>query len=286
MANKTAKKISKTKHRLAALQQYQVEPGTKANLKQRNPADRSARGELRDDGLAVRFNALQNRLADLQDRFYAARSHRLLLILQGMDTSGKDGTIRHVFGAVDPIGVDVHSYKAPNSYEKDRDFLWRHHRDVPGLGEIAIHNRSHYEAVLIERVHRWIKPDEVGARFRQIEQFERMLAETGTVIVKCFLHISKDEQRRRLEARRDDPEKNWKFNVGDLEERKLWNDYMRAYEDALTATSSKWAPWYVIAADSKTNRNIAVSELLIETLDGLQLKLPPAAPNLNTLVIN
>lgn len=285
MANKSAKKSSKAKQSLGVLDRYRVKPGTKANLQRRDSADRSARGALDDDALAHRLNALQTRLADLQDLFYAARSHRLLLILQGMDTSGKDGTIRHVFGGVDPIGVQVHSYKAPNTFEKDRDFLWRHHRDVPGLGEIVIHNRSHYEAVLIERVHQWIDGDEVKRRLRHIEHFEQLLVQTGTVVIKCFLHISKDEQRRRLEARRDDPDKTWKFNVGDLEERKLWDDYMRAYEHAISATSTKFAPWYVIAADSKTNRNLAVSELLIDTLNGLGLAMPKPAQDIQHLVI-
>ena len=224
-------------------------------------------------------------LAELQDRFYALRKNKLLLVLQGMDTSGKDGTIRAVFQAIDPLGVRAVSYRAPTDPEKQRDFLWRHHRDVPGVGEVVIFNRSHYEAVLIEWVHRWIDDDERERRFTGIRNFERMLVESGTTILKCFLHISKDEQRRRLQERIDQPDKQWKFNLGDLEERKLWSRYQRAYEDALSHTATAYAPWYIVPADSKTHRNLMVSEILCAALRELAPSYPPPIKKLKGLKV-
>lgn len=224
-------------------------------------------------------------LATVQDRFYALRQHKVLLLLQGMDTSGKDGTIRAVFQAVDPLGVRAVSYRAPTDPEKDRDFLWRHHRDVPGRGEIVIFNRSHYEAVLIEFVRGWIDNAERKRRFGHIIEFERMLADTGTTIVKCFLHISKDEQRQRLQQRIDDPDKHWKFNPQDIEERKLWEKYQQAYEDLLGKTGTPHAPWYVIPADSKTHRNLMVTEILLATLRKLAPSYPPPQPALKGMKV-
>lgn len=223
----------------------------------------------------ARVADLAAELAKFQDRFYALRKEKLLLVLQGMDTSGKDGTIRSVFQAIDPLGVRAVSYRAPTEPEKDRDFLWRHHRDVPGKGEIVIFNRSHYEAILIEYVRGWIDDAERKRRLAHIVDFEKVLAETGTTIVKCFLHISKEEQRRRLQERIDDPEKNWKFNPQDLEERKLWDKYQDAYEVLLGATGTAHAPWYIVPADSKTHRNLMISEILLATLR----KLAPAYPS-------
>jgi PPK2 family polyphosphate:nucleotide phosphotransferase len=217
-------------------------------------------------------------LARLQDNFYALRKDKLLLVLQGMDTSGKDGTIRAVFQAIDPLGVRAVSYRAPTAFEADRDFLWRHHRDVPGKGEIVIFNRSHYEAVLIEYVHGWIDAAERERRFACIVDFERLLADTGTTIVKCFLHISSKEQRKRLQERIDDPSKHWKFNPQDLEERKRWRRYQDAYEAVLQNTATAHAPWYVVPADSKTHRNLMVGTILLETLQRLAPQGPPANP--------
>jgi PPK2 family polyphosphate:nucleotide phosphotransferase len=223
----------------------------------------------------ARIAELAAELAELQDRFYALRRNKLLLVLQGMDTSGKDGTIRAVFQAIDPLGVRAVSYRAPTDPEKQRDFLWRHHRDVPGVGEVVIFNRSHYEAVLIEWVHVWIDKAERKRRFVAICDFERMLVESGTTIVKCFLHISKDEQRRRLQERVDNAEKHWKFNRGDLDERKLWDKYQQAYADALGQTATPYAPWYVVPSDSKSHRNLMVSEILCDTLRDLAPSYPP-----------
>ena len=233
----------------------------------------------------ARTAEIAHELAELQDRFYALRNKKLLLVLQGMDTSGKDGTIRAVFQAIDPLGVRAVSYRAPTDPEKQRDFLWRHHRDVPGIGEVVIFNRSHYEAVLIEWVHGWIDDAERERRFIAIRDFERMLVDSGTTILKCFLHISKDEQRRRLQERIDTPEKHWKFNLGDLEERKLWAKYQRAYEDALAQTATGYAPWYIVPADSKTHRNLMVSEILCAALRELAPSYPPPIKKLYGLKV-
>ena len=233
----------------------------------------------------VRVAELSAELATVQDRFYALRKDKLLLVLQGMDTSGKDGTIRAVFQAVDPLGVRAVSYRAPTEPEKDRDFLWRHHRDVPGKGEIVIFNRSHYEAVLIEYVRGWIDAAERKRRFAHIIEFERLLAETGTTIVKCFLHISKDEQRQRLQQRIDDPDKHWKFNPQDVEERKLWDRYHEGYEELLSRTGTPHAPWYVVPSDSKTNRNLMVTEILLAALRELAPSFPPSRPELAGLKV-
>jgi PPK2 family polyphosphate:nucleotide phosphotransferase len=233
----------------------------------------------------ARTAEIAHELAELQDRFYALRTTKLLLVLQGMDTSGKDGTIRSVFQAIDPLGVRAVSYRAPTDPEKQRDFLWRHHRDVPGVGEVVIFNRSHYEAVLIEWVHGWIDDKERKRRFAAICDFEHMLVDTGTTILKCFLHISKNEQRRRLQERIDTPEKHWKFNLGDLEERKLWSRYQLAYEEALAQTATPFAPWYVVPADSKTHRNLMVSEILCAALRELAPSYPPPIKTLAGLKV-
>ncbi|WP_321919563.1 PPK2 family polyphosphate kinase [Paraburkholderia tropica] len=220
-----------------------------------------------------------------QERLHAQRHDRVLLVLQGMDTSGKDGTIRGVFHEVDPLGLRIVAFRAPTPIEASRDFLWRVHMQVPAAGELAIFNRSHYEDVLVPRVLGQIDAAECERRYAQIRDFERMLAETGTTIIKCMLHISKDEQKRRIQARIDDPTKHWKFDVSDLEARKQWDAYQLAYQDALAATSTDYAPWYVIPADSKTHRNVMVAELLLRLMDGLKLEFPPAKPELNGMKI-
>ena len=262
----------------SALKQYRIDAPTAVRLSRYDPGAKPF-----DVGDKVQNKArvaeLAAELATVQDRFYALRKDKLLLILQGMDTSGKDGTIRAVFQAVDPLGVRAVSYRAPTEPEKDRDFLWRHHRDVPGRGELVIFNRSHYEAVLIEYVRGWIDAAERKRRLAHIVDFEQLLTETGTTIVKCFLHISKDEQRKRLQERIDDPQKNWKFNPQDLEERKLWDKYQDAYEALLGATGTPHAPWYVVPSDSKTQRNLMVTEILLAELRGLAPSYPPAQAN-------
>ena len=224
-------------------------------------------------------------IATLQEMLYAQRQRKLLVVLQGMDTSGKDGTIRALFSQINPMGLRGVTFKAPSLDELAHDFLWRVHRQAPATGEITIFNRSHYEDVLITIVQDMIDEKECKRRYAHIRDFERMLAETGTVIVKIFLHISKDEQRKRLQERLDDPEKQWKFDEGDIVQRKKWEQYQRAYENAIMATDADHAPWYVIPADSKTHRNLLVSTLLLEVMQGLKLSFPATDARLTHLKI-
>lgn len=227
-----------------------------------------------------RLTAIGVQLDDLQEKLHAQRRRRVLLVLQGMDTSGKDGTVRAVFHDVDPLGLRIVPFRAPSEREAAHDFLWRVHAQAPMAGEFAIFNRSHYEDVLVPRVLRSIDADECERRYRHIREFEALLADSGTTIVKCFLHISKDEQRERLQARIDDPTKHWKFDVSDLEARKQWDDYQGAYADALAATSTDYAPWYIIPGNSKTHRNVMVAELLLRTMQDMKLEFPPAKESL------
>jgi PPK2 family polyphosphate:nucleotide phosphotransferase len=217
---------------------------------------------------------LIEQVAVCQEMLYAQRKHKVLLVLQGLDTSGKDGTIKALFSQINPLGLRAVAFRAPNDDERAHDYLWRVHRNVPAMGEIAIFNRSHYEDVLVPLVEGAIDGDEVQRRYRHIRDFERMLADTGTLVVKLFLHISRDEQRARLQARIDDPDKQWKFDPADLDKRKHWDDYHRAYEQAFEATDADDAPWYIIPADSKTHRNLIVATLLLEIVQGLKLAFP------------
>lgn len=258
---------------------FRIAPNTKVKLAKWDPDDDSLLGKGKVAARA-KLEVLNDQLEELQERLYAEGKHKLLIVLQAMDTAGKDSTIRNVFQGVDPLGVKVAGFKAPTDVERAHDFLWRIHPHVPGAGEIAIFNRSHYEDVLITRVNGWIDEAECKRRYRQINDFEKMLAEQGTTILKLYLHISKDEQKKRLEARRDTPQKQWKFNPGDLVTRAQWGAYMQAYEAAISATSTAHAPWHVIPANSKLARNLAISSLLVETLDSLDMQFPPVAPGL------
>jgi PPK2 family polyphosphate:nucleotide phosphotransferase len=215
------------------------------------------------------------RLADLQDRFWAEAKKKVLIILQGIDAAGKDGTIQKVMEAFNPQGCVVAGFKVPTPEELAHDFLWRIHRRVPGNGEIGIFNRSHYEDVLVVRVHELAPKAVWSKRYRLIRDFERHLSDTGTTIVKFFLYIDRDEQRKRFQERLDDPKKRWKFSLGDLEERKLWDKYIAAYEDALSETSTDAAPWYVIPANRNWFRNLAVAAILADTIDDLKPAYPP-----------
>ncbi|WP_047533183.1 polyphosphate kinase 2 family protein [Methylotenera sp. N17] len=256
------------------LDQYKVKPNSKFSLSSIQPNDKSERSDSKaKDALALEKLAVE--INALQDILHAQAKHKVLLILQGMDASGKDGTVKHVFSECDPLGIRLASFKAPSADELAHDYLWRVHSQVPKKGEIVIFNRSHYEDVLIVKVHDWIDEAECKRRFTQINDFERMLTETGTLVIKCFLHISKEEQKVRMEERLDDPTKTWKFNPGDLNERAVWSKYMVAYENALQATSTSYAPWYVVPADSKTNRNLLISRLLLNALKSLKLAYPP-----------
>jgi PPK2 family polyphosphate:nucleotide phosphotransferase len=232
-----------------------------------------SRGNKAQDKVAV--DALALELDSLQDLFYADRRFKLLVVLQGTDTAGKDGTIRGVFGRTSALGVHTVGWKAPTETERSHDYLWRIHQQVPGAGEMMIFNRSHYEDVLVPVVNGWITPEQKKQRLAHINDFERLLCETGTVIMKFMLHISFDEQRQRLQERVDDPTKHWKFNLGDLEARKQWGDYQAAYETLLGATSTPWAPWTVVPADSKTHRNLMIATLVRDKLQSLGLRYPP-----------
>ncbi|MEM9135674.1 MAG: PPK2 family polyphosphate kinase, partial [Actinomycetota bacterium] len=213
------------------------------------------------------------------------RKERVLVVLQAMDAGGKDGTIRRVFEGVDPSGVKVAAFKRPTEAELAHDYLWRVHPHVPGDGELVIFNRSHYEDVLVVRVMDIVPKSRWKKRYDHIRAFEQLLADEGTTIIKLFLHISKDEQRERLQARLDEPDKNWKFEEGDLVPRARWDDYQEAFTDALTETSTEDAPWYVIPADRKWYRNLVVSEILIQSLEGLDMTYPEAAPDIAEMVI-
>ena len=223
---------------------------------------------------AAQLAADAERLATLQEQLYATRERSLLLVLQGMDTSGKDGAIKHVVGALNPVGVRITSFRAPTDAERRHHFLWRVRKGLPQPGEVAIFNRSHYEDVGIVRVHGWAEPDEIERRYAAINRFEKQVAESGITVVKCWLHLSYDEQRERLLARLDDPAKRWKFREEDLDERARWSEYMAAYETAIARCSTATAPWYVVPADRKWYRNWAIARLLAETLDGLGLAYP------------
>lgn len=220
------------------------------------------------------LTALSKELDTLQEVLHAEGQRKVLLVLQGMDTSGKDGTIRHVFQSCDPLGIRVVAFKSPSENELARDYLWRIHQQVPRNGEIVIFNRSHYEDILITKVRGWIDDETEKQRIQQINDFERLLTETGTTVIKCFLHISKDEQRQRLQERLDRADKNWKFNPGDLIDRELWDEYQQQYEKVINATSTEYAPWYIVPANSKSSRNLVIVKLLIDTLKGMNLSYP------------
>lgn len=263
---------------------YRVKPGSRVDLDAWDTRDTSGFDGNKSAG-KKKQKKLTARLEELQELLYAEGKQKLLVVLQAMDTGGKDGVIRHVFDGVNPQGVKVASFKVPTPEELSHDYLWRVHKQTPGRGEIVIFNRSHYEDVLVVRVHGLVPPDVWQRRYDHINAFERMLAEEGTTILKFFLHISKDEQRERLESRRVEPHKQWKFNVGDLKERKLWEEYTAAYEDALSTTSTEWAPWYVVPADRKWYRNLVIGSTLVETLQRLDMHYPPAVENLDEVVV-
>jgi PPK2 family polyphosphate:nucleotide phosphotransferase len=266
------------------MDRYRLKPGTKVKLSQFDPDDHSAfDGDKKD--AERRVDELAEELDGLQDKLFAQRRHRLLIVLQAMDTGGKDGTIRRVFGQVDPQGVRVANFKAPTSTELDHDYLWRVHAEAPARGEIVIFNRSHYEDVLIVRVHNFVPKAVWQKRYDHINAFEKLLADEGTTIVKFYLHIGKDEQKERLQERLDEPDKRWKFNPGDLKERALWNDYMKAYEEVLGRTSTAHAPWHIVPANRKWYRNLVVASVLVDTLKGLDLQYPQPEWDPKTIVI-
>jgi PPK2 family polyphosphate:nucleotide phosphotransferase len=255
------------------MDRYRVSPGTMVRLGDWDPNDKSEFPDGKDAG-RERLKELNEELEVLQELLYAEQKHKVLIVLQAMDTGGKDGTIRHVFEGVNPQGVRVASFKKPTLEELSQDYLWRVHKPTPGKGEIVIFNRSHYEDVLVVRVHNLVPESVWSKRYDHINNFERILVEEGTTIVKFYLHIDLDEQKERFQARIDEPHKRWKFNPDDIEERKLWPDYMQAYEEAIQRTSTAWAPWYIIPANRKWYRNLVIGTIIVETLKSLNMRYP------------
>lgn len=257
-----------------AAKRYRVTPGTTLNLSKLEADNRELYVGDGKDGALEAFDSLRVELQNLQKRLYAQHKHRVLVVIQAMDTGGKDGCVKHVFSRVDPQGINVRAFKKPSEEEMAHDFLWRVHPHVPGNGQITVFNRSHYEDILAVRVKK-LMPDAVWKRrYRHIIEFERMLVEEGTTIVKLFLHISKDEQKRRLEERLANPAKHWKFNPEDLADRERWDDFMKAYEELISRTSTVHAPWHVIPADRKWYRNLCVARIMVDTLRGLKMEFP------------
>ncbi|HOG58640.1 MAG TPA: polyphosphate kinase 2 family protein [Anaerolineaceae bacterium] len=258
---------------------YRVPVKGKIKLKDYDPNDsRLFDGNKKDSKEALL--KLNTELAALQEQLYAEGKHRLLIVLQAMDTGGKDGVIRAVFEGVNPQGVKVASFKVPTPVELSHDYLWRVHQQTPGKGEMVIFNRSHYEDVLVVRVHQLVPEEVWSRRYQHIREFERLLADEGTTILKFYLHIDLQEQAQRFLARVEDPTKQWKFNPGDLDERERWEEYMKAYEDMLNQTSTDWAPWYIIPANKKWYRNWLISKIVIKTLKDLDMRYPAAPENI------
>jgi len=252
---------------------WRIPPGTTVDLTAVDP--RGIEGIAGKDEAAEALPALHDQLRGLQERLWADHRQSLLVVLQAIDAGGKDGTIKHLFHGLNPAGARVASFKAPNEDELDHDFLWRIHQRTPAKGEVVVFNRSHYEDVLVVRVHQLVPEKVWRPRYELINQFEANLTAAGTRIVKIFIHISEDEQARRFQARIDDPTKRWKFRVGDLADRKRWDDYQRAFEEAVARTSTEQAPWYVVPGDRKWFRNWAASRVLVETLEAMDPQYPP-----------
>ncbi len=266
------------------MEKYRVKPGAKVKLNKVDPHETSAFDGDKEEGKAHLIK-LNQQLEALQELLYAEGKHKVLIVFQAMDAGGKDGVIRSVFEGVNPQGVKVASFKAPTSEELAHDYLWRIHKQTPGKGEMVIFNRSHYEDVLVVRVHN-LAPEAVWRkRYDHIVNFEQMLVDEGTTILKFYLHIDQDEQKQRFQERLDDPSKRWKFNVGDLAERKLWDQYMAAFEDALEKTSTEAAPWYIVPANRNWYRDLVVSTVLVETLEKLKMQYPTPAEGLDKVVI-
>ncbi|MGD0638450.1 MAG: polyphosphate kinase 2 family protein [Nitrososphaerales archaeon] len=263
---------------------YIVQAGTKLRLGRLDPSDTS--GFDGEEARAVELSQrLDEKLDRLQAKLYAEHKHKVLVVLQAMDTGGKDGTIRRIFKGVNPSGVRVAHFREPTQLELDHDFLWRAHAQVPGKGELVIFNRSHYEGVLVERVHGIVTKDVWRQRYKQIKDFERMLSESGTTILKFFLNIDSEEQKRRLQERLSDPEKQWKLSVDDIDERRLWPKYMKAYQQALEATTTDFAPWYVVPSNKKWFRDLLVSAVIVDALEGLHMEYPPVSVDLKSVKI-
>lgn len=266
------------------MDRYRVAPGTKVDLTDFDPDDRAGFEGDKEEAKAL-FAQMVERIAELQHIMWAENKHSLLVVIQAMDTGGKDSTIRSVFSGVNPQGVRVANFKAPTSAELEHDYLWRVHPHTPGKGEIAVFNRSHYEDVLIVRVLGLAPEEKWQRRYGHINDFESLLADEGTTVVKLYLHISKEEQATRLQERLDTPHKLWKFNKSDLEHRALWGDYMAAFEVMLEKTSTDQAPWYVIPANRKWYRNYVIGKIIVDVLESLDMKFPDPEEGLEGVVI-
>lgn len=263
---------------------YRVPPDTPVTLSQHDPDAKTGFEGGKEEGKAA-LPALKRQLAELQTRLWADSSQSLLVVIQAIDTGGKDGTIRHVFSGINPQGVHVRGFRAPSETELAHDYLWRVHQQTPEDGAITIFNRSHYEDVLVVRVKNLVPEEVWSKRFHHIREFERMLSDEGTRVVKLFLNISKEEQRDRLQKRLEEPDKHWKFNKDDLKDRALWDDYQKAFSETLSMTSTDYAPWYVVPANRKWYRNLVVSRILIETLEDMDPRYPEPQEGLEDLVI-
>ena len=269
------------------MKQHWIKPGSKVSLADIDPDDTGdyPANDQGKDAAEEDLKGLLDKLRKLQERLYARSTQAILIVLQAMDTGGKDGTIKRVMSGVDPLGCRATSFKVPTAIELAHDFLWRVHHEVPRTGHIGIFNRSHYEDVLVTRVHGKITDKQAEQRFFHINNFERLLEQSGTTVVKFFLHISKDEQRKRLEARLHDPEKQWKFNPGDLEERKLWSKYQAVYETTITATATDYAPWYVVPANHKWYGDVVVASTIVAALENMKIKRVPLPAGINPSTI-
>ncbi len=256
--------------------------GKKLDLSKFDPQDANG---MDKEGAAAELAELRTRIGELQNLLYADERFAMLIVLQGIDTAGKDSTVNSVFQEVGPIGCRVESFKVPTPLELAHDYLWRYRLKMPEKGGITIFNRSHYESVLVERVKKIVPKDVWEERYDDINEMEEYLVRNGTVILKFFLCISKEEQRERLQERVDNPKKHWKFRLGDLEDRKLWDEYIEAYEDAVSRTSTKHAPWHVIPANRKWYRDVLVARAVIEKLESLGLRYPPGDPEVEGLVV-
>ena len=279
--------MAKQRSRAPALADWQPPTGKRAAAFQLKTIDPAAKpwssGDKELDKAAVAQLAVE--IDSLQNMLYADRRFSVLVVLQGTDTAGKDGTVRGVFSQTSPLGVHTVGWKAPSEEERSHDYLWRIHQALPAKGEITVFNRSHYEDVLVPPVNGWITREQTAQRYAHINDFERMLTETGTVVLKFMLHISSEEQRARLQERLDDPAKHWKFSLGDIEVRKQWKDYQKAYQSLLRATSTPWAPWTIVPANSKTHRNLMIATVVRDTLKSLKLRYPPGDPALQGLQV-
>ena len=262
-------------------QRFIVKPGTKVKLSDIDPDFTDKHESKKDAADIIEHNAL--RLRELQELLYAEHKRSLLICLQAIDTGGKDGTINHVLSAMNPQGCRVAAFRQPTTLEKDHDFLWRAHRDVPAKGEVTIFNRSHYEDVLVVRIHNLVPKSVWQTRYAQINAMEKILYENDTHILKFYLHIGKDEQLKRFKERIDDPSKRWKIRATDYAERERWDEYMKAFQDALSKCSTFHAPWFIIPANHKWFRNLAISRILVEFLEGQNMKYPPPSVDMDEI---